>query len=79
MGETITLDAVLDLASRLNVVDKIRLIERVAPQIEHEVGERAQRPRKSLRGTWQGLDVSDEDIAAVRREMLAGFPRDDSR
>jgi len=69
MSETITLDAVLDLASRLTVVDKIRLIERVAPQIEEEVEGRERRTRKSLRGAWRGLDVSDEDIAAVRREM----------
>lgn len=79
MGETVTLDAVLDLASRLTVVDKIRLIERVAPQIEEEVEGRERQPRKSLRGACRGLDVSDEDIAAVRREMWAGFPREDPR
>ena len=37
------------------------------------------RPRKSLRGAWRGLDVSDEDIAAVRRDMWSGFPREDAR
>jgi len=79
MGETAPLDPVLDLASRLTVVDKIRLIERVAPRIEEAIEGREQRPRKSLRGAWRGQGVSDEGIAAVRREMWAGYPREDSR
>jgi hypothetical protein len=35
-------------------------------------------PPRSLRGLWADLDISitDEDIAAARREMWAGFPRD---
>lgn len=73
MGEAITLDAVLDLASRLTVVDKIRLIERVAPQIEEEVGERRPRRRNLMelhglgKEIWQGVDV-DAYIDELRDE-----------
>jgi hypothetical protein len=35
--------------------------------------------RKSVYGVWRGLgvDVSEEDIATVRREMWGSFPRRD--
>ena len=35
-------------------------------------------PRRSLRGLWADVDVkvSDNDIAAARREMWGDFPRD---
>jgi len=36
------------------------------------------RPLKSQEGLWagQGVDISEEDIAELRREMWAKFPRD---
>jgi hypothetical protein len=36
-------------------------------------------PRRSLKGLWADLDVniSADDIAAMRREMWGGFPRED--
>ena len=36
------------------------------------------RPLKSLEGLWagQGVDISEEDISELRREMWAKFPRD---
>jgi hypothetical protein len=35
-------------------------------------------PPRSLRGLWADLNmtITDEDIAAARREMWASFPRD---
>ncbi len=33
--------------------------------------------RPQLRGLWAGTHVTEEDIAEVRREMWANFPRDD--
>ena len=41
------------------------------------LGSKDQRPLKSLEGLWagQGVDVSEEDIAELRREMWAKFPR----
>lgn len=42
------------------------------------LGSRQRRPLKSLEGLWegQGVDISEEDIAEIRREMWAKFPRD---
>ena len=42
------------------------------------LGSKDRRPLKSLEGLWaaQGVDVSEEDIAELRREMWAKFPRD---
>ena len=37
MDNLVTLNEVLDLAKRLSPLDKLRLIERVAPQIEQEL------------------------------------------
>ena len=79
MLKVVTLKEVLDLAMQLSLVDKVRLIERIAPQIEQELT--AARPRKSLRkslrGLWRGLDITSEDIAETRREMWGNFPRED--
>ena len=35
-------------------------------------------PRRSLRGLWADLNINitEEDIAAARREMWSNFPRD---
>ena len=77
MGDVVTLAEVLAMAGRLSPVDKARLIERIAPDIARERGWVSPGPRKSLRGLWRGLDITTEDIAEARREMWAGFPRDD--
>ena len=74
---TATLENVLALARQLAPVDKARLIERLAPEIARELESKRATPRKSLRGLWRGLDISEEDIAEVRREMWGGFPRED--
>ena len=39
---------------------------------------RTNKPRRSLRGLWKGLNVhlTEEDIAAARHEMWGNFPRD---
>ena len=36
-------------------------------------------PRRSLRGLWAdlGIDITEEDIAEIRREMWHNFPRGD--
>ncbi len=46
----------------------MRLIEQVASQIEPQL---AQTPlhRKSLRGLWRGIDISESEIAEVRAQM----------
>lgn len=77
MEKTVTLTEILELVTRLSLVDKVRLIERVAPQIEQELSIEQPKPRKSLRGLWRGVDISGEDIAEARRDMGRSFPRED--
>ena len=77
----ITLEQVISLARQLPPLEKIRLIERIAPEIEQDLRERMHppRPRKSLLGLCAGLGPapSTEDMDQARREMWAGFPRED--
>ena len=49
MNKPVTLQEVLDLASLLPSRDKMRLIERIAPQIERELAAVRSGQRKSLR------------------------------
>ena len=64
----VTLEEVLNLVKHLKLVDKGRLIERVAPQIERELAQTPVHP-KSLRGLWRGVDISESEIAEVRGLM----------
>jgi hypothetical protein len=78
MENAITLNEVWPLVQRLSSIDKLRLIERIAPQLERELRTtRATPPPQPLRGMWQGLDITEEDIAEARQEMWGNFPRDD--
>jgi hypothetical protein len=78
MGNTVALlEKILDLAKQLPLRDKVRLIERIAPQIERELETPMPVPRKSLRGLWRDLDISGKEIDEARQEMWAGFPRED--
>ena len=79
MSVSVTLDEVLDLAKRLKSVDKVRFIERHAPDIERELSETRPPGRKSL---WEacselGSGPLDEGIAEARRQEWSGFPRED--
>jgi len=76
-GKPVTQQGVLDPASLLPSRDKLRLIERIASQIEHELEAAQSRQRKALRGLWKGLDISEEGIARARRELWASVPRED--
>jgi hypothetical protein len=79
MTAVTNLDQVLTMAAQLSAVDKIRLIEGLAPQIEQDL--RAMHPTqsKSLLGLCADLGPapSAEEIDAARREVWAGFPRED--
>jgi hypothetical protein len=75
---SVSLAEVLHLAKQLKLVDKVRLIEQVAPQIEQEIAKQVPIPqKKSLRGLWRGVDISESDIAEVRQQMWGEFPRKD--
>ena len=77
MEKTVTLSDVLELVEQLSLVDKVRLIQRVAAQIERELPAPPPKPRQSLRGLWKGLDITEEDVAEARREMWGNLPRED--
>jgi hypothetical protein len=77
MAEPVTLDDVLKLVKQLSTLDKIRLIEQITPQLKRDLVATPSQPRKSLRGIWKGVDISDEDIAEIRAEMNTNFPRED--
>jgi hypothetical protein len=77
MAEAATLEKLLELAKQLSAIDKIRLIERLAPQIECELKSCNPAERKPLRGLWKGVDLSEEDIDRARRETWAKFPHED--
>jgi hypothetical protein len=77
MAEAATLVRFLVLTKQLSALDKIRLIERLASQIEHELKSCTLAERKSLRGLWKDVDLSEEDIAQARRETWSELPRQD--
>lgn len=77
MGNQVTFDEALALVTRLPANEKIRLIERIAPQIERELRAAQNKTRKSLRGIWRGVEITEEDIADARREVWKTFPRQD--
>jgi hypothetical protein len=79
MANVADLDQVLAMARRLSTVDKVRLIDRLAPQIEQDLMERRPTSCKSLYGVLADLGPapSAEEIDAARREAWASFPRED--
>ena len=66
----------------------LEAIREVAPDKAREILDRAEqiegvrngtrRPKPNLHGVWADLDIdlSEEDIKEVRREMWKNFPRD---
>jgi hypothetical protein len=77
MGQVVVLEDVMALIKQLPAGDKERLIAWIAPEIDREPPVNRPMPRKSLRGLWRGLDITEEDIAEARREMWGSFPRED--
>jgi hypothetical protein len=77
MDQAITLEEVVSLAKQLSSIDKVRLIEQIVPEIERDLIKRQDTSRQSLRGLWQGVEITDEEIAEARAEMWVRFPRED--
>ena len=74
-----TLEEVLSLVKQLSLVDKVRLIERVAPEIERDLTATQVVPRQSLWGMCADLGTAPSmfDIDQARQEEWANFPRED--
>ena len=73
------LQEVLILAKQLSPVDKVRLIQELAPDIEKELVSNQITPTKSLWGLCADLGnaPSAEEIDEARRGEWANFPRED--
>lgn len=78
--DEVTLELVLELARQLSAVDKVRLIERVAPEVERDLAAPREDPSRSLLGLLKDLGPapSSEDIDTARCEAWQSFPRDDA-
>jgi hypothetical protein len=76
---SVTLEQVVSLARQLPPLEKIRLIEQMAPEIERDMLSQQPFKRKSLLGLCADLGPapSAQDIDEIRREMWADFPRED--
>jgi hypothetical protein len=80
MSKTLSLNELIEQASHLSPPDKLRLVEVVQEQIERQPAERGRKePKPSLWGALAhlGPGPSEEDVREVRRQVWAGFPRDD--
>lgn len=76
-----TLEEVLDQARKLSPLAKLRLIERVAPDLEGELETSRPRASRSVLGLCKDLGSapSAEEIDEVRREVWGSFRRVEGR
>ncbi len=78
---TITLEHVLHLAQQLTPLDKVRLIEKVVPDLEAPImaATLLPVPLQSAYGLCVDLGIapSSLDLDEVRQEMTTNFPRTD--
>jgi hypothetical protein len=65
------LEQVLTLAKQLSLIDKVRLIEQLASEIERELSQIESQPRRSLWGLCADLGSapSAEEIDEARRDI----------
>ena len=78
-AKSVLLEEVVTLARRLPPKDKLRLVERVLPDLDDALTEDAGRiRRRSLLGLCADLGSapSAEDIDTLRQEIWRGFPRE---
>jgi hypothetical protein len=76
--ETPTWEQVAEQAEALDLVDQVRLLERLSAQIKTALLVEKKTPKRSLYGLSADLGPgpSAQDIDEMRRDMLRGFPRD---
>ncbi|MEH2416399.1 hypothetical protein [Nostoc sp.] len=75
-----SLQEIIKLAKQLSTVDKVRLIQQIAPDIERELTDKLSTlPRQSLWGLCADLEnaPSADEIDIARSEEWASFPRED--
>ena len=75
-----SLQEIIKLAKQLSTVEKLRLIQQIAPDIERELTDKLSTlPRQSLWGLCVDLGnaPSADEIDIARSEEWASFPRED--
>lgn len=78
---SMTLEQALMVVDQLSVIDRLRLIEKMVPEIQRSISEfslakeNVVKPRVSSLGilAYLGNAPSEEEIDEVQREMWAGF------
>jgi hypothetical protein len=72
------LEEVLGFVKQLSLVDKVRLIERVVPEIERDLKTTQNMPKRSLWGICADLGnaPSAAEIDQTRLEVWANFPKE---
>ncbi len=75
--ESVLLEDVVSLAKQLSPIDKLRLLERVLPDLEKSVETQKPGRHRSLLGLCSDLGSapSADEMDAVRNEMWRNFPR----
>jgi hypothetical protein len=68
---------VLKMLRQLPPSEQLKIISLALPEIEKNLGEKQIRTRKSLRGLWDGANITDKDISEARKGMMRNFPRND--
>ena len=76
---SVLFDEVVVQALQLSPAEKLKLVERLAADLEKDFAAQAPVPRPSLYGALADLGAapSAEDIDDARREAWANFPRED--
>ena len=72
----ITFKQIVNMARRLLPLEKLWLIECLAPDLEAVLQASAPTRRRSLRGVLKGCSISAKEIDQARREMWGTFPRE---
>jgi hypothetical protein len=76
--DTPTLDQVLTMAKRLPPIDQVRLIEHLAPHIEHALASSPAAP-PAANDAWERLARLREELAALPADRSAGEQLDADR
>jgi hypothetical protein len=71
-------EMLVEMAEKLSTLERVKLIERLTQGVFQDMLQEKRQPLNSFYGIGAhlGPGASEEDLAEVRREMLANFPRE---
>ncbi len=73
------LTEILNTTRSLSVEEKVQLIRGMTDQVEQDLKGIKKTQKRSLRGIWKGLDITDKEIRENRVEIWGNFPREVSQ